>query len=38
MISLIVLTSFGALAAAGAIATVLVTARDGYRHVPSRRA
>ncbi|BDZ44580.1 hypothetical protein [Naasia aerilata] len=35
--ALLVLTAIGALSAAGAVATVVVTARDGYRRTPTRR-
>lgn len=34
----LVLSAIGALSAAGAVATVVVTARDGYHRVPTRRA
>lgn len=37
MIASVVLALFGLLAATGAVATVLVTARDGYRRIPTRR-
>jgi hypothetical protein len=35
--SLIVLATFGILAAVGAVATLVVTGRDGYRAVPTRQ-
>jgi hypothetical protein len=34
--ALLVLTAFGALSAAGAVATVVVAVRDGYRRVPTQ--
>ena len=34
--ALLVLTAFGILSAIGAVSTVVVTSRDGYRPVPTR--
>ena len=37
-VSLLVLSAFGIISAIGAVSTVVVTARDGYRHIPTRSA
>jgi hypothetical protein len=37
-IETIILAAFGALALSGIVGGVIMTARDGYRRVPTRRA
>jgi hypothetical protein len=38
IIETIILAAFGAVAVTGIVGAVIVTARDGYRRVPTRRA